>query len=70
MVPGRAVLLALLQLVERDLLALLPVQLHHLVLATELLHLLGHVAGRGAGVAELQALDFSRQCLVQRCSFS
>ena len=69
MVPGRAVLLAVLQLVERDLLALLLVQLHHLVLATELLHLLGHAAGR-AGVAELQALDFSRQRLVQRCSFS
>jgi hypothetical protein len=69
MVPRRAVLLALLQLVERDLLALLLGQLHHLALATELHLLMGHVAGR-ARVPELQALDFSRQRLVQRCSFS
>lgn len=40
MVPRRSILLPLFQLIERDLLALLLlVQLHHLVLATQL-HLL------------------------------
>lgn len=66
MVPRGTILLALLQLIERDLLALLLLHLHHLVLATQL-HLLRHVAGR-ACVAEFQALDFSRQRLVQSCS--
>lgn len=61
----------LLQLIEgyllTTLLLLLLVQPRHLVLATEL-HLLGYViTGRGC-VAELQALDFARQSLVQRCS--
>jgi hypothetical protein len=63
-------LLLLLQLVERygcSLLLLLLLELEHLVL-------LSHAVG-GAGVADaelrrrdLQALDFTGQCLVQSCS--